>query len=180
MSRVTAATNPNSGYFAQGKNFEDNGFVKRAWTGVKQEGDLDGDGHVSLLERMDKDGDGKIEMWEYAADINKPQTEEVWTANAVGAPLEERQGWAALRAARSTGRFVPTVAERVRAAQEQMIYDPRNGGWQQRSHRASPRSKSPAWAGPGTPGQVNYNLKPRSVGGVAQQAMAEKLRRGGL
>jgi hypothetical protein len=180
MSRVTAASNPNSGYFAQGKNFEDNGFVKRAWTGEKQAGDLDGDGHVSLVERLDKDGDGKIEMWEYAADLNKPQTEEVWTASAVGAPLQERQGWAALREARTHGRFVPTVAERVRAAQDQMIYHPPSGGWQNRVHAASPRSSATAWAGPGTPGTVNYNLKPRSVGSVAQQAMAERLRRGGL
>ena len=63
MSRVTAATNPNSGYFAQGKNFEDNGFVKREWAPTIK-GDLDGDGHVSLQERFDSDGDGKISMAE--------------------------------------------------------------------------------------------------------------------
>ena len=61
-----------------------------------------------------------------------------------------------------------------------MIYHPPSGGWQNRVHAASPRSSAPPWVGPGTPGTVNYNLKPRSVSGVAQQAMAEKLRRGGL
>ena len=172
----TSADNLPSGYFDQGKNFEDNGFVKRAWA-PKVEGDLDGDGHVSLAERFDTDGDGKISMEEYAATTNLPgdnRDHEVWTANSVGAPKEERMGWAMLRQARTSGRFVPTIAERVRATQDSMIYNPTSGGWEARKHVASPRSPETQWGGPKTP-DVNRNV--RDMATVANQAMASRIRR---
>ena len=116
----------------------------------------------------------------YAATTNLPgdnRGHEVWTAASVGAPKEERLGWASVRQARAEGRFVPTIAERVRAAQDNMVYRPQSGGWEHRAHTASPRSSSPPWNGPKTPDH-NRNVRPGgSVQGVANAAMAARVRR---
>lgn len=116
----------------------------------------------------------------YAATTNLPgdnRGQEVWTAASVGAPKEERLGWASVRQARAEGRFVPTIAERVRAAQDNMIYRPQSGGWEHRTHTASPRTSSPPWNGPKTPDH-NRNVRPTgNVQGVANAAMAARVRR---
>jgi len=143
-------------------------------------GDADGDGRLSLAEQYDADGDGKISMAEYAASTNNPTGPASHAAASVGATHEARMGWAKLREARSSGHFVPTIAERTRDAADQMGYNPRQGGWTQ---------STPQWGGPGpsspAPGVGNRNVRAQpssnpferqTLYDVAQLARKEQLR----
>ena len=185
------------GYHSEGKNFRD-GFVK-VDRGRAIAGDRDGDGKVSQLERFDKDGDGKISMEEFAATTNAPtNSTHHFAAASVGVSKAEMQNWRRHRADRFNGRYVPTVAERVRAAAERgapMVFDPIRGGWMShgsatgqwggprsrdaflnRNVRTAPSSQQMAYGGnftpraAGTPRQMEYgsNFTPRGGRNASQ------------
>jgi len=111
--------------------------------------DRDGDGHISLLEKFDTDGDGKIEMHEYAATTNAVSgtaggIAEDFAANSVGASAKVRQGWAKVREATKRGAYVPTNAERVRqVAEGGLVYSANVGGWLSPSMASGYQGESP-------------------------------------
>jgi len=121
--------------------------------------DLDGDGKISLAERMDADGDGKISAEEYAVTTNLPKStfpgDEVSHAvRSCGAKSEEeRLGWANFRAMRANGQFVPNTPQRVAELKQPMVYSAQMGGW------VRPRSPSPEAARPEASG--NRNVLPK-------------------
>ena len=139
-------------------------------------GDKDGDGRYSISE-LYGGRDGKVSMAAYAATTNAPNAfthPEQHAAASVGARPEVRAGWAKLREARSAGRFVPTMAERARAAGDEMKYDPRAGGW------ASSKTR---WTGPDptatAPGVGNLNVRrsPSRPSSSAGRDAAQETRR---
>lgn len=106
--------------------------------------DLDGDGKLSLAERLDADGDGKISMDEFAmmskfSVSEKPGDEVSHAARSCGAKSEEeRKGWAAFRKARVEGQWVPTNTERIAEQPAKMTFSPEKGGWISPDRGASP------------------------------------------
>ena len=126
MRGATGATlkaNPNEGFVGQ---------------------DLDGDGKMSLAERLDADGDGKISADEFAM-MSKfsvsatPGDEVSHAARSCGARSEEeRLSWAAFREKRVNGQWLPPSPERVAELPAPMIYSPQLGGWVSKDRGASP------------------------------------------
>lgn len=126
MRGATGATlkaNPNEGFVGQ---------------------DLDGDGKMSLAERLDADGDGKISADEFAM-MSKfsvsanPGDEVSHAARSCGARSEEeRQSWAAFREKRVNGQWLPPSPERVAELPAPMVYSPQHGGWVSKDRGASP------------------------------------------
>ena len=89
-------------------------------------------------------------------------------ALSVGVSAAERMGWARFRQGRSEGRFAQTIAQRVRAGANDMVYNPLKGGW---TNNAS----SSRWAGPeraGPTGSVNRNVR-QGFSDVVGQARAQ-------
>lgn len=175
------------GYHAAGKGFRD-GFVK-VDRGRTVQGDRDGDGKVSMAERLDADGDGKISMAEYSnfnsSKIN--ETSEHYAAFSVGVNEATRASWASLREGRGnrySGRYVPLVAERVRQGADKMVHDASKGGWHQ---------VTDTWSGPhGHGASTNRNIRSGShgtssygqaaaqlAGGATPRGVLEQMRRGG-
>ena len=135
------------GYHYEGKNFKD-GFVKID-RGRAIAGDRDGDGKVSQLERFDKDGDGKISLEEFAATTNSPtDATHHYAASSVGVSKAEMDGWKRYRAGRFEGRYVPTVAERVRNAPSAAAPPPRLAAGVPRRSGCWNRPSFPRYVGP--------------------------------
>lgn len=131
------------------------------------EGDADGDGHVSLAERYDKDGDGKVEMWEYAAQTNSPNdgTHPVsYAADSCGVSAATRASWVQLREPKRLGVVNPLVVERVginhgeRSGHLPLSFDAARGGWTDTRTSVGSASERSRWKGPGK-FQGNRNVK---------------------
>lgn len=123
------------GYFEEGKGFKD-GFVKVNRDTGPVKGDADGDGKLSMAERMDADGDGKISAEEFARGLEKLDgdtaghyEEAHHAARSVGVSAAEREQWAALRAHRQQGVYVPPSKARAEATSPPKVFDRQLGGW---------------------------------------------------
>jgi hypothetical protein len=148
------------GYFAEGKGFKD-GFVK-VDRGRVVAGDRDGDGKVSMSERLDADGDGKVSAAEYASGMDRmSRSGGSFAALSVGVSATERASWTRFREDRAQGRYVANVAERVRAHADNMVFNPLRGGW-------TPAAQG-RWQGVSRGDYTNRNLKAGRYGEAAVQ-----------